>query len=181
MTGIIPPISDAGPRRFTDKNELKYSLRSLVKFAPWVRKVYILTNGEIPHWLNIKHKRIELVTTAEVFQNASHLPSFNSAAIEGNMHNIHGISEHFLYFCDDFFLGMSISPADFITDSGEYKLYFLGDFLPGCGVDCGSAYDASLNHVDQIYSKEFGTMSRHVLPHMPILVNTTIIRHLHER
>ena len=44
-------------RRFTDWEELKYSLRSLEKYAPWVRHVYIVTNGQIPSWLDMDNSR----------------------------------------------------------------------------------------------------------------------------
>ena len=44
-------------RRFADWDELKYSLRSLEKYAPWVRHVYIVTNGQIPSWLDMENSR----------------------------------------------------------------------------------------------------------------------------
>ena len=47
-------------RRFTDWDELKYSLRSLEKYAPWVRHVYIVTNGQIPSWLDMENSRYAL-------------------------------------------------------------------------------------------------------------------------
>lgn len=34
--------------RFRDSEELRYSLRSLVKFAPWIRKIFIVTDNQIP-------------------------------------------------------------------------------------------------------------------------------------
>lgn len=49
-------------KRFADNGELKYSLRSLEKFAPWTRYVYIVTNGQIPSWLNLNNKRIKIIT-----------------------------------------------------------------------------------------------------------------------
>jgi hypothetical protein len=49
-------------RRFGDNNELLYSLRSLDKFAPWIRKVYIVTNGQVPNWLNMSHPRVQIIT-----------------------------------------------------------------------------------------------------------------------
>ena len=42
--------------------ELRYSLRSLEKHAPWVRHVYIVTNGQIPSWLNLDNPRMTLVS-----------------------------------------------------------------------------------------------------------------------
>lgn len=48
--------------RFADNEELKYSLRSVQKFAPWIRNIHIVTNGQIPAWLNLEHPKINLVT-----------------------------------------------------------------------------------------------------------------------
>lgn len=42
--------------------ELRYSLRSIEKFAPWIRHVFVVTNGQIPYWLNLDCPRISIVT-----------------------------------------------------------------------------------------------------------------------
>lgn len=48
--------------RFFDNDELKYSLRSLHQYAPWIRYIYIVTNGQIPRWLNLEHPKIRIIT-----------------------------------------------------------------------------------------------------------------------
>ena len=53
---------DISASRFEDNEELRYSLRSIERFAPWVRHVYIVTNGQIPYWLNLENPRITIVT-----------------------------------------------------------------------------------------------------------------------
>lgn len=127
-------FSDVGAHRFADNQELRYSLRSLHQYAPWVRNVYILTNGQIPTWLNINHNRIKVISHSEVFQNKSHLPTFSSPAIETNMHNIPGLSEHFLYLNDDVLFGKPVYPEDFISTEG-YKV-FLAWNIPNCNTGC---------------------------------------------
>jgi len=62
--------------RFKDNGELQYSLRSIEKFAPWVRNVYIVTNGQVPNWLNLQHPRLFVITHEQIFLNKSHLPTF---------------------------------------------------------------------------------------------------------
>ena len=42
--------------------ELRYSLRSIEQYAPWVRQVFLVTNGQIPYWLNLDSPRLTLVT-----------------------------------------------------------------------------------------------------------------------
>ena len=41
-------------------------MRSIEKFAPWVRRVWLVTNGQVPNWLNLKHPRLTVVTHEEV-------------------------------------------------------------------------------------------------------------------
>lgn len=126
--------ADVGSHRFADNQELRYSLRSLTMYAPWVRNIYIVTNGEIPHWLNVNHPRIKVIPHEEIFSNKSHLPTFSSPAIETHIHNIPGLSENFLYFNDDILLGRPVLPEDFVSSNG-YKIYLAWN-IPNCNTGC---------------------------------------------
>ena len=53
---------DLAASRFEDNEELRYSLRSLEQYAPWVRRIFIVTNGQIPYWLNLDNPRVSIVT-----------------------------------------------------------------------------------------------------------------------
>ena len=75
------------------------------------------------------------MTHEEIFENSNHLPTFSSSAIEANLHRIEGLSEKFLYFNDDTFLGEPIWPNDFYSGQTGQKIYFeypLPDCSPGC-------------------------------------------------
>jgi len=109
--------------RFRDMNQLKYSIRSFQKYAPWIRNIILLTNGQVPVWLNTDHPNVRVVTHEEIFADKSHLPTFSSPAIEINMHRIPGLSNRFIYANDDFFLMKPICPDIFITDKDEIILY----------------------------------------------------------
>ena len=89
----LPSMEDdrISAMRFTDNEELRYSLRSLEKYAGWVRHVYLVTNGQIPYWLNMDCPKLTLVTHQEIFKNTSALPTFSSPAIESNLHHIPGM------------------------------------------------------------------------------------------
>ncbi|XP_060594988.1 exopolysaccharide phosphotransferase SCO2594-like [Ruditapes philippinarum] len=63
------------PKRYRDWGTLRYALRSVERNADWFRNVYIVTNGQIPTWLNLKYHRVKLVTHTEIFKNKSHLPN----------------------------------------------------------------------------------------------------------
>jgi len=121
--------------RFQDNDELKYSLRSVEKFIPWVNHIYLVTNGQVPNWLNLTHPKLTVVTHAEIFRNASHLPSFSSPAIESNIHRIPGLADRFIYFNDDTMIGNEVWPDDFYTQSAGQKIY-LSWAVPNCNEGC---------------------------------------------
>ena len=47
-------LIDLSDERYRDYGLLKYWFRGVEKFAPYVRKVHFITNGQKPAWLNIK-------------------------------------------------------------------------------------------------------------------------------
>lgn len=103
--------------RFKSRDELLYSLRSINEYAPWVRKIFIVTNGQIPSWLSVDHHKIQLVRHSEIIDER-YLPTFNSHVIESCLHKITGLSEHYVYFNDDVLLLRNAHPSDFFTDNG---------------------------------------------------------------
>ncbi|GMF21838.1 unnamed protein product [Phytophthora fragariaefolia] len=121
--------------RFRDNEELRYSLRSLEKYAPWVRHIYVVTDGQIPSWLDIESPKLSIVKHRDMFANESHLPVFSSPAIEWNLDNIPGLSDMFLYFNDDVFLGSPVRPEDFVSQAGVQKGYFAWE-IPLCSNRC---------------------------------------------
>ncbi|WP_448118314.1 stealth conserved region 3 domain-containing protein [Pseudomonas serbica] len=110
--------------RYSNHDELRFSLRSLGKYAPWVNRIYVVSNCAPPAWLNIQHQGIMWVRHEEIFPDPSVLPTFNSHAIESCLHRISGLSENFIYFNDDFFLGQPCLPGDFFDEYGRAIAYF---------------------------------------------------------
>lgn len=125
--------------RFDDKNELKYSLRSLEMYAPWIRHVYIVTNGQIPKWLDLTNERVTVVPHEVLTSNIDFLPTFSSAAIETFLHRIPNLSSRFLYLNDDIFLGSKLYPEDLYTDSEGVRIYHAW-LVPDCAEDCPWTY-----------------------------------------
>lgn len=121
--------------RYEDNEELRFSLRSVDEFAPWVRRVFLVTNGQVPAWLRLDHPRLRIVTHKEIFRNSSHLPTFNSAAIEMHLHRIPNLARRFIYMNDDVFFGAPIHPDDFFTRARGQRVYLswaVPDCRPGC-------------------------------------------------
>ena len=86
--------------RYADNDELKYSLRSVAQYAPWIHKIYIVTDNQVPLWLDTSNPKVRIVDHKEIMPEIC-LPCFNSAVIEHFLYNIPGLSEHFLYANDD--------------------------------------------------------------------------------
>lgn len=103
-------------------HELKYSLRSVELYAPWVNKIFILMNKKkYPSWIR-ENDKIVVVEHLDTFPSKEYLPNFNSNAIETTIANIKGLSEHYIYFNDDIFLGNKTKYTDFFTPSGKAVL-----------------------------------------------------------
>ena len=101
--------------RYRDWGTLQYWFRGVVKFAPWVNKIYFVTYGHLPKWLNVDHPKLQIVKH-EDFIPKEYLPTFNSNVIEFYFHRIKGLSDRFVYFNDDTFLIDSVSPDRFFKD-----------------------------------------------------------------
>ncbi len=103
--------------RYADNGELRYSLRSVEEYAPWVRRIYIVTDRQVPSWLDTTNPKIRIVDHKEILPPEA-LPCFNSVVLEHHLHLIPGLSEHFLYANDDTFINRSVSHSDFFGEDG---------------------------------------------------------------
>lgn len=108
--------------RYIDNEELRYSLRSVAQNAPWINKIYIITNGQVPQWLDTSHPKIKIITHEQIMPKEA-LPTFNSEAIESCIANIPELSEYFLYANDDFFIGKPVQQDFFYDSDGKPKYY----------------------------------------------------------
>ncbi|MDL2241484.1 Stealth CR1 domain-containing protein [Bacteroidales bacterium OttesenSCG-928-L03] len=103
--------------RTADNDELKYSLRSVEKHAPWIRHIYIVTNEQTPAWLDTSNPRIKLIDHKDILPPES-LPCFNPRVVEYALYKIPGLAEHFLYANDDMFINKPVTPDDFFSADG---------------------------------------------------------------
>lgn len=104
-----------GNERYRDWDQFMYWFRAVEKYAPWARKVFLITYGHIPEWLNTNCDKLVVVNHKDYIPE-EFLPTFSSIPIELNMHRIKGLSEHFVYFCDDFYLTKEVSRNDFFVN-----------------------------------------------------------------
>ena len=101
--------------RFRDYGFMKYWFRGVEKFAPFVRKIHFVTCGQKPDWLNENNPKIALVNHKDYIPN-QFLPCFNSNVLEFYLHKIPNLSEHFVYFNDDFFIINEVSQERFFKN-----------------------------------------------------------------
>jgi hypothetical protein len=115
----------AHPTRFASINEIKYCVLSILRFAPFVRNIFIVTDGQDPKlnedikkYFPERENSIRIVDHTEIFEGyEKYLPTFNSISIAHMVWRIKGLSENFVYFNDDTFLVKKMSPADWFIDN----------------------------------------------------------------
>lgn len=118
-------IPGAQPTRFASINEIRYCVLSIFRFAPFVRNVFIVTDGQDPNlYEDIKTffperlKSIRIVDHKEIFDGfGEYLPTFNSISIGHMIWRIKGLSDNFVYFNDDIFLIRNMKPEDWFINN----------------------------------------------------------------
>lgn len=107
--------TDTASNRYRDWDNLKYLFRGIEEYAPFVRKVFFVSDGQVPEWLNTDNEKIVMVDHKDYIPE-KYLPTFSSHPIELNFHRIPGLSEHFLVVNDDFFFTSPCVASDFFVD-----------------------------------------------------------------
>lgn len=169
--------------RYVNRDELKYSLRSLWMYAPFVRHVYLVTDNQVPKWLNQECEWISVVSHKEIFPDESVLPTFNSHAIESCLHRIPNLSENFIYFNDDVFLGRETTKEDFFTKSGLPKNRFSPSQYIYEGVPDSTAIPthwAAFN-ANRLIQRDFGFVFDRKLKHVPFPLKKSTLREIEQR
>jgi Stealth protein CR2, conserved region 2/Stealth protein CR1, conserved region 1 len=130
---VADPGGDAKPRpaahidqRFSDNDEIRFCLRSIRNYAPWVRTIWLVTDDQFPAAVDrrkAERENIRIVDHREIFRGYQQLlPTFNSFAIETMLWRIEGLADRFLYFNDDMMLVGPVAPTDFFSNEGKVKL-----------------------------------------------------------
>ena len=121
----------AGNTRYASLGEIFYCVASLNRYAPWLNKIYIVTDEQNPmldEWLANHFPEgtipMEIVDHKVIFRGYEEfLPTFNSISIESMTWRIPGLSEHYIEFNDDLILAAPTRPDDFFTEDGKVVCY----------------------------------------------------------
>ncbi|WP_327666451.1 stealth family protein [Streptomyces sp. NBC_00485] len=154
--------------RYTSHDELRYSLRSLAMYADFVRHIYLVTDGQKPHWLDAEAPGITVVDHRDIFPPGV-LPVFNSHAIETRLHHIPGLSEHYLYFNDDVFVGRRVTAEHFFHGSGLMRIP-VSPLKIGVGKPHAeeTATNSAGKNVRRLLWERFGRMTTNNFMHTPL-------------
>ena len=106
---------------YKDENceELKYSIRSILQYIPWIRKIFILMpNKKVRFLKNEINEKIIYINDKEILG----FDSANSPAFGFNLFKMKkfGISQNFIYMDDDYFIGQKLKKKNFFYFDEKY-------------------------------------------------------------
>ena len=164
---------DLNPNRTRDNLELlKYSLRSLEKYVPWFRNIYILTcRPQIPVWLKDNSKVI--VIHHDEIIDKTNLPTFNSFCIVSYIAEIEYLSDNFLYIEDDMLFGNTVLKSFFIDNDNKIIIYpRMEKATPG---DKNSniempPWNKAVSYCNYLLDRKYGYIQRKSINRIPLMV-----------
>lgn len=117
--------------RFASNHEIYYNVASILKYVPFCRHIYIVTDNQQPKWINefvqdgiCETDKIRIIDHREIFAGYEQfLPTFNTRSIETMLWNIKGLSDYFFYLNDDFFFNGPSKIEDILS---EQKMVIYG-------------------------------------------------------
>jgi hypothetical protein len=178
MKSYVVGEGDDSHARFRQLDELKYALRSVYLFAPWIRNVYIVTDSPRPEWLD-DHPKVTLVPSEAFFADPSVLPTHNSHAVESQLANIVGLSEHFLYSNDDMFFARPVGPEAFFSSGGVTR-FIEATTRIGMGESnlARSGFENAARVNRRLLVGRFGRVITRHLEHTPVPMRKSVLREL---
>ncbi|WP_418959643.1 stealth family protein [Streptomyces tritici] len=171
----------ANDARFTSRDELRYSLRSIHQYAPWVRNIFLVTAGQVPGWLNTEYPGLRVVDHREIFSDPTALPTFNSHAIESQLHHIEDLSEHFLYLNDDVFFGRPTSVKQFFHPNGLTKFFMSKALIPsGRLAPDDLPVNAAGKNSRGLIAQQFGVVISQKMKHTPHALRKSVLAEIEQ-
>ncbi|MEU4167687.1 stealth family protein [Streptomyces sp. NPDC026665] len=167
--------------RYTSRDELRYSLRSIHQYAPWVRNIFLVTAGQVPGWLDTDYPGLKVIDHREIFSDPTALPTFNSHAIESQLHHIPGLAEHFLYLNDDVFFGRPVRPDRFFHPNGLSKFFMSKALIPSGQIKPQDLpVDAAGKNSRGLIAQQFGTVISQKMKHTPHALRRSVLAEIEE-
>jgi hypothetical protein len=159
--------------RHRDSGELLFLLRAIEANMPWYRRIHIVTNGQVPRYIDFSSDRINHVTHKDIFDDPVNAPSFNTFAIESAIHRIKGLSDRYIRFSDDFFIGQPVTPDFFLGESGKGSYYFNEGIF-----NQFDSYKLTLQRNAVRFWEKFGYLPQHNYIHAPQLREKSVMEEM---
>lgn len=147
---------DASEIRYRDWGTLRHLLRSIERFAPWHRRIHLITWGHLPEWLNTDHPKLHIVRHTDYIPR-EWLPTFNSNVLELNLWRIEALAEHFILLNDDTFLTRPTQPEDFFRKGQPCDMARLSVVRPS---SVGPIILNNLERINTLHSRK--ALNRHI-------------------
>ena len=182
--GMDPSVLNRGAAssRFRDHDELRYSLRSLHQFAPWIRHVYLVTDRQVPEWLDPSSPGLTVVDHREIFGDCGRLPTFNSHAISARLHHIPNLAEHYLLINDDVFFGRPVDPSMFFLSNGTARFFLSKATIAAAPVgEEDPPHEAARKRAAALVAGQFGVTPTRAFKHTPVPQRRSVHLDLEER
>lgn len=175
MSQVVVGEGDDAEARIRQIDELKFALRSVNMFAPWIRRIFIATDSVPPPWL-ADHPMITIVPAEEHFSDRAALPTYNSHAVESQLHHIPGLSEHFLYSNDDMFFGRPLKATMFFSPGGVTR-FIEAKTRIGLGVNdpTRSGFENAARVNRQLLFERFGQVITRHLEHTAVPLRKSVL------
>ncbi len=163
--GSIEGMTEKSFSRYRDWGIFHYWFRSVEANAPWVRRIYLITDRQIPCFLVSEHPKLRIVYHDQ-FIPEKYLPTFSSHPIELNLHLLLDLSEYFVYFNDDMFLNQPMKPEDFFRNGKPCYSFIERPLVPCWTTNC----------IQSIVINDMGVVNRHftrknILKHPNLFLN----------
>lgn len=174
------PLASA-QARYRSWDLLRYSLRSIWWYTDFARRIYLVTAGQVPPWLDVGHSGITMVSHEEIM-DADALPTFNSHAIESRLHHIPGLSDHYVYCNDDLLIARPLGARSFFTREGLARVALGSEPIPGGPATLVDApIDAASKNGRALLADAYDYVASRKLAHVPFPQIRSLVEELEER
>ncbi|WP_367103272.1 capsular polysaccharide biosynthesis protein [uncultured Psychrobacter sp.] len=179
--------------RFASDDEIYYNIASIIKYVPFCRHIYIVTDEQQPAFIHefddqgiCAPDKVRIIDHKDIFRGYEQfLPTFNTRSIETMLWNIAGLSDHFIYMNDDFFFNQPVTLNDFLEDK---EIIIHGHWRKSGAIQAKISYRKSLQKLfgtpvqprhtvaQMLSAKILGMNKFFEIPHYPHVVDKHILK-----
>ncbi|ELP94823.1 hypothetical protein EIN_247170 [Entamoeba invadens IP1] len=145
---------------YKDYGTLRFGFRSIVAYAPWIKRIFLVTDGEVPDYIDEEKGKTTvpqlIIVPHSTIIEKEVLPTFNSNTIESYLHKIPTISKCILYLNDDMMLGRPVKPEFWLGNDGRLNVYHNGFVAPNKEGEKTSIWHRSVSTSNKLVSDKYG-------------------------